>query len=99
MRRKPDDKKTKEMNKVLEKVTAVAAENVEDVLSKREAEKYPRIASETKEFSSAVAKALEAIEERKDCPREEACKILEKLLSILHDFGYVFVTHSMCCTT
>ena len=86
------------MNKVLEKVTAGAAEKVEDVLGEGEVTKYPRIASETKEFSSAVAKALEGIEERKDCPREEACKILEKLLSILHDFGYVLVNHSVNIT-
>ena len=50
--------------------------------------RYPRIAEEAKEFSAAVARVIEATEERKDCPRKEACQILEKLLSILHDFGY-----------
>ena len=88
MKRKPDDKKTKELNKILEKkVAAEDDEDVEDVLSEGEAGRYPRIAGETKEFSAAVARVIEATEERKDCPRKEACQILEKLLSILHDFG------------
>ena len=90
-KRKPDDKKTKELNKILEaKVSDEAeTEDVEDVLGEGEATKYPRIAVEAKGFSAAVAKVIEVTEERKDCPRKEACEILEKLLSILHDFGYV----------
>ena len=90
LKRKPDDKKTKELNKILEEKVAAAPEaeeDVEDVLGEGEAARYPRIASEAKEFSAAVAKVIEVTEERKDCPRNEACVILEKLLSILHDFG------------
>ena len=90
LRRKPDDKKTMELNKILaEKVAAEAEGEDEDALLEGEAAMYPRIASEVAEFSTAVARVIELTEERRDCTRNEACETLEKLLSILHGFRYV----------
>ena len=92
LRRKPDDKKTMELNKILAEKVAAEAEaegEDEDALLEGEAAMYPRIASEVAEFSTAVARVIELTEERRDCTRNEACETLEKLLSILHGFGYV----------
>ena len=89
-RRKPDDKKTMELNKILdEKAAAEAEAEDEDALLEGETASYPRIASEVAEFSAAVARVIELTEERRECTRIEACETLEKLLSILHGFGYV----------
>ena len=90
LRRKPDDKKTMELNKILEEKAAAEAEGEdEDALLEGEPARYPRIASEVAEFSAAVARVIELTEERRECTRNEACETLEKLLSILHGFGYI----------